>query len=519
MRLIQLHSTVDDSSVGHSSAAEEGKDRLTVGAPFGTLNIAEKQPGLLDVGSRVPAPSPNTVRTGPLLQGHSLRFANRAVVVVIVCVCVLPLVGLALDFTGCAVCRHRAYTWWVLLLIVASYGIWIPAIFSRDFSFNIGFFVPLIGTRVGVTQDEHNGYKEGPIHESTRTLVRLLWNADTRLGAVLVALYAFAVPTAKLLLLVSAEALRFRRPGASRSCVFTMQLISKWAAPDMFGYILLYHLIRQLQHPPLDAVGVLDVGFTCYSVFSVTCAVSSLGVPLPRLGDGKAPSVRPPVPVRLLGLGGVALAAALLCMAWLPVFLLGLARPCFAAHLDSATLSDHVPQAMKFILRVVRLEDIVPKQQVSIFTAMRSLAEWFHSDQDLNLLLAFVLLLVFTVLLTLADMLCLLFAAYQLWRSKETSGGSESLPWVTSIVRVAHILRHISMLDVLIMGVIVCTLAGATYRKNGFIVEIEVQGLTLLIVSEALHYVAYHLVSSTSEHLQEKAEKRVDAEVADKLRG
>merc|ERR1719203_2223602 len=91
-----------------------------------------------------------------------------------------------------------------------------------------------------------------------------------------------------MVLLVLGEAWRSGWPLRARACVKAVQLVSKWACPDLFAYVLLLHLVRALpRHCPLiETAGHLDVGFSCFSIFCVCSTLASLWIPLPSRSCG-----------------------------------------------------------------------------------------------------------------------------------------------------------------------------------------------------------------------------------------
>merc|ERR1719375_1682922 len=89
--------------------------------------------------------------------------------------------------------------------------------------------------------------------------------------------YAIAIPFIKFLMLILAECWRCSedagRVRRARWCIRTVQVISKWACPDMFAYILLLYLFHRLDGSKyLNAPAELDIGFTCFSIF---CTLST----------------------------------------------------------------------------------------------------------------------------------------------------------------------------------------------------------------------------------------------------
>jgi len=472
------------------------------------LLMGDLTKAIIDLANQQSAPQSNDARNTELLNGHSLLFNNLAVIVILACVCIMPFIGHKLDGrTASDEEKPRRFSYRIGFLLLASYLIWIPAIFSADFSFNIGFVVPVTGQRVGITQDEHHGWVPGPIHESTRTLVHLLWTTRAHVGAILIAIYAFIVPTVKLILLGIGELFRFSETiwlrRLARYCICLMQFISKWAAPDMFAYVLLYYLIRRLQNLPVSTLCMFDIGFTCYSVFSITCAISSLGVPLPKIeSDEVVKEVKPPLVRRMIA-GSfespgaekrrLLVLVGLLATVWACLFVYGLGVPCFALRLDADLLKDHVPDGMKQVLKMIKLNKIIFPQNVSLVQAMGSLMYWFATDHDLNILLGFVMLAVFAVTLTALNMANLIRTAWQL--SKENQIGNHPCPAMAR----SEVLKHLSMMDVLLMGIIVGTFAGGIYRDEGIVIYIR-SGIWVLVGAEVMHYLTYYCVSSLADY-------------------
>ena len=100
--------------------------------------------------------------------------------------------------------------------------------------------------------------------ESMLAFIQTLAADGSWIGVILIVLYAMVIPAAKLVLLALVGAWRRGTPRQvmrARLCVHVLQAISKWAAPDMFAYVLLLFLLRSLDHPPLlVAFAKLDIG-------------------------------------------------------------------------------------------------------------------------------------------------------------------------------------------------------------------------------------------------------------------
>merc|ERR1719382_2122664 len=143
----------------------------------------------------------------------------------------------------------------------------------------------------------------------------------------LVVTYAMILPAMKLILLLGGELYRFSPHAGeiafSRGCIRFVQVISKWACPDMFAYILMMYLIRGLDDNTsvLESDAQLDIGFMLFSVFCIGSTISSLAVRLPGedrmraepLAEGASP---PAVVLVLGGGGGVALVSMALALAF-----------------------------------------------------------------------------------------------------------------------------------------------------------------------------------------------------------
>merc|ERR1712125_98296 len=120
------------------------------------------------------------------------------------------------------------------------------------------------------------------VSDSTLGFVETLIRTGGWMGACFVVLFAIVVPIIKLVLLAvgelwrtSEDPVRVKKAGL---CITIVQLVSKWACPDMFAYVLLLYLIRSLNKgETMQGLMSLDAGFTCFSLFCISTTVSSLG--------------------------------------------------------------------------------------------------------------------------------------------------------------------------------------------------------------------------------------------------
>jgi len=410
---------------------------------------------------------------------------------------------------------------WVFALLVASYLVLIPGLFSKDFSFNIAVnvdleaigmkpevrqlikvLVPDLPDRIQITQPRG---LYGPIHESTRSFVGFLWQSNCRRGAVLIAIFAFVVPGLKLLLLGVGELWRNRKNPhlvtLSRSSILSVQLISKWAAPDMFAMILLYYLLRGLHHPPLlESLQVLDLGFTFYSVFSVFSVISTLAIKRPVLPESETETVEAePLMLRLVGRHGMLYVTMSLFVGWLVFFIHGIRMPCLSLRLEQQTIVDQfhlsasVMQFVNPVLDQLHLEQLI-RDDVSMWRCAIKLWGWFVHSGSLNLLLAIVMLVGFVLVATVLDMVSLVMAAYAL---RSTPGGKVAVGTPSTAMSASLVLKHLSFMDVLVVGVIIIAHAAAIYKEQGIVIGLS-RGIWVLAISEAWHYAAFYAVRNAS---------------------
>merc|ERR1719401_1285054 len=126
------------------------------------------------------------------------------------------------------------------------------------------------------------------------------------------------VPALKLVLMIVGEMWRFSddpfRRCVSYQAVRFVQVISKWACPDMFAYILMTYLLRDLdlRSDIISSAGFLDTGALCFSMFCIFSTLSSPAVKLPASGgwSGEAILVRPPFVATWFGSRGESLIIA-----------------------------------------------------------------------------------------------------------------------------------------------------------------------------------------------------------------
>mmetsp|Transcript_63357 Transcript_63357/g.137909 ORF Transcript_63357/g.137909 Transcript_63357/m.137909 type:complete len:537 (+) Transcript_63357:45-1655(+) len=384
---------------------------------------------------------------------------------------------------------------WLVGLQLASYVVLVYGIFAVLVSFNLS--ITAFGFHVNVTRSPDG--TPTALTESILSLIKAMLDNGAELGAVLVIFYAMFVPAVKFLLLIVSALWRNStdpwRVQAARRCIVFVQFISKWACPDMFAYILLLHLFSHLDNGALiEAPSKLDVGFTCFCVFCICSTFSSLAIELPKVPEESVVTPSPWV-LRHFGKGGVQCLASLWGVVFAIAFLVGIFWPCMGIRLDKHLLFEpvgNIPATYAPILDILNIDEQV-NSDVSLVLCSGTLLQRVISDGEANCLLALVILFGFAICLPVIDMAALLVAAFKL-RSKPVEA-SESKSTLDRAMALSHVLKHVSMLDVCIMGVVAICMSGRIYREQGVNIMI-LPGLTVLIVAEAVHYAMYDLVSS-----------------------
>jgi len=441
-------------------------------------------------------PRPSSAAATEVLRSNTASYINGFFIGVMAFFAIMPAAGYAVGkFSPCPKGPALGCSCWLLALLLASYIVLIPGIFAMDFSFNIAIIVPGIETRIGVTM-VHGSTTPGPIRESTRSLVGLMLATGNATGAILVGLYAFVVPVAKLVLLFLGELWRHspsrNRVQTARLCVYTVQIISKWASPDMFAYILLFYLIRHLDNPPLvESLAVFETGFTCYTAFCIASTVSSLAIRIPEMQDSA--DERPPMLIRIFGRRAIIFLAPGILAIWGCLFACGITMDCLSLRLDPTALLEKVGMSeLAPIIDATHLTKLVDSD-VSLWGCMWDMLALLHNTSELNLILAFVMLSVFAVALPVVDMVLLLIVSFRLCDNL-LGTVARKFPGLKAV----YIIKHLAMLDVLAMGIMVVSLGAAIYKEQGIILNMQ-PGLALLVFSEVLHYISYYAVLSVAD--------------------
>jgi len=437
------------------------------------------------------------------LGGNSTSYNNCVLVLLVASVAVSGILGHVVDiYLFPPSFRARGHPkGWTIGIILCTYTMLFPALRSVLFSFNIFFNI-----------EDSMGYNltRQPITESMLFLVNLLFKTGGQTGAYLIILYAIVTPAMKVVFLVLGELWRNSDREIFRSissvCILLVQVTSKWASPDMFAYILLLFLIRGMDHPPhMLSTAKLDVGFQCFTVFCLCSTFSTLAIHRPKLERQEqqpSASAATPLLLRCGGKQGALLIVTLLGTAFTVLLLIGIFIPCLGLHVDTNILvkpKGPVPKSMAWMLEDA-IDDLKIRPwlqaEVSMWQCIAALAQWSLTGEA-ACILAFVLLAVFAVALSVMDMLVLAAATLTL-----------EVPESSSAMAVSRMLKHVSMLDVFCMGVCVVCLAGQAYSAQGFCLSLR-SGLFPLIGAECLHYITFYLVSGAAHEDSDNASSAI----------
>jgi len=494
----------DDLGFFQRDATWEKGTRLSTGTAAEAAELAEaetntslpKLPKLTEIMQAgrlllAPSPSPEDVRGTSLLDGRPTVQANWIVAAVFLGMSGITGLAYLADCAGhkCPLLPH--VPWWALTLLVLGYFVWLPVLVAKDFSFNIALVV--LGLRLGITRDDN--LHPGPITESTRTLISRWWTHDLFAPACLMAVYVFFVPVLRLLLLVASECFRSssnkRVAQISRWCFWILPRMSKWADPGMFSYMLMYYLFRNWNNAPAQSVVVFDWGFTCYAAFIISSTVSGLGFAVGESDRSESQSVF----MRLLGPKVIKVAVGVLAFLWVPLFVVGVSSPFMKLSLNSTQLVEtalpNMPTAVKYALRRLSWEAVLPTVQVSIWEATGSMWAWFKAEGDLNILLCATILGVFVIAFTVADMYFTVVAAFGL--------GSQRSSVRRRVATRLKVFKELSMADVCLMGVVVIVLTHSVFDKLGFMLRAQ-SGFWCILASEVIHYMCHFMVVGAVEH-------------------
>lgn len=426
----------------------------------------------------------------PNLGGSSIQAVNRACYLIIGGLSLALLTGAAVDTWVMQAKPSKQTSVTAALALAFSYALLVPGLCETLFSFLITIDMLGINVVISTTHDSQPGADT----ESMISLISRLKDFGAMLGCVLVVLYAIVVPVAKLFMLCLGEYWRVSADRSlaslSRRFIQVVQVISKWACPDMFAYILILTLFREVgkKSDLIKMQAELDVGFTCFSVFCVTSTLASLSISPEDSGDQKQPP--PPPFMRLLGLRGMTLLVGLLTLAFAVLMGFGFVTPVMGLRISKDMILQPIGPLPAFLGPVIDgmgLEEQM-NTDVTLGSTIRLLASYIR-DGEVNCIIAIVMLLLNVVALTVLDMCALLAAMLTLSGSGKPD---RTLP-------AARVLKHCSMLDVFCMGTLIICASGETFQKQG-IFFLLMPGWGMLVAAEVLHYITFYLVDSVASY-------------------
>jgi len=427
--------------------------------------------------------------------GNSKSFINFVAVCIVALVVASLGLGYAVDkgaFPSLVMPRGRPSAM-TISLVVTSYTLLVPGLTGVSFSFNI---LLNVGDWLHLALFKDSQGNASPCTESTLSLIHGLFVHNNAMGGCFILLYAIIVPLFKVVALTLGEYWRCSEDEAlvnrSRSCILTVHFISKWACPDMFAYILLLYLFRDLNQPPvLESFGHLDTGFAFFAAFCVLSTFAALGIrPPPKQPDEVA---APTLATRTLRLQTAI--SALTCMFWI-CLAVGIVGPCMCMRLDEKAFDRGEPadELAKVLVNKLNLVERL-STDVSIVRCSMALARWVLFTGEVNMMFAFVLLVGFAVVVPVWHMMVLLKVAYQ-QDGVEAATTRQPNPKPDSgyaAIDSATVLHQIAMLDVCIMGVAVVLLCSGHYREHGLIM-FPGYGLASLLAAEVFRYTGHCMV-------------------------
>jgi hypothetical protein len=360
--------------------------------------------------------------------------------------------------------------------------------------------------KVNLTSDPDG--QPSAVAESLMSFLKLLWESGGWLGALLVIAYAIVIPAIKLVLIFVGEACRNSKPLTSYRCIVFVQMVSKWASPDMFAYVLLLYLLRHMSHPPSILVTArLEVGFLAFSLFCINSTFSSLAIPLPELEDeGKKGK---PLVLRCFGYCGMKVVAIILAVGFLAGWFYGIQASVMHLNLDinDLKISDNV----KSILEKMHFAQLV-QAEVTLIDCAEATLGWIK-EGEIAMVMAFLLIVVFVIALPFFNVVVLATVAIThkpgsvIVNARSISAKDFNEAQGRNLgVKMAHVLGHTEMLDVFIMGICVIAAAGQAYHSDGIIIAIQ-GGLLYLLGAEVFHYILYYMILSVCEHQEVIVEK------------
>jgi len=273
----------------------------------------------------------------------------------------------------------------------------------------------------------------------------------------------------------------------------------------MIVICLMYHLVREMNNLPIEALVSLDAGFTCYCLFIILCAITSTLYPIPEIPEDEDST--PPMSVRFCGTKQLFAATCISGTIWAALFVVAIIFPVLGMSLNEESLRAHVDSSMLFVLDLIKLEKLAPPVSVSMWSAAIGLAKHLHGEPDLNILLAFFMQMGLAIIVTVLSMVGALVVAFQTRRcsvdSDQMATDMRQLPCgPISALPFLRLTDHLALLDVSCMGVILVWICGSMYKDYGMNIY-SLWGLWVMIASEVVrHFIVWHVESAAEYHLR-----------------
>lgn len=278
----------------------------------------------------------------------------------------------------------------------------------------------------------------------------------------------------------------------------------------MFAYMLLVYLFRQIDESgtAVSAPSELRIGFTCFTTFCVASTISTLAITAPEVPLDDDESTAPgsePAAVRWIGLENLPAVVSVLVISCLSIFVTGMAMSCLSLTLDEGKIASSygIPEWLCNLFGLSGISATVSLWQASL--AMTSYA----LGGEATAAVAAVMLLIFVISILIVDLIVLLIVAVCVrWAALEPRD-DEVVGWASEAMSWASCFKHISMLDVFIMGILVVGAAGSAYASYGVVLKFQM-GMVWLGAAEVLHYAIYYLVHDAVHFLEEKQLRKSD---------
>lgn len=389
---------------------------------------------------------------------------------------------------------------WLIVLFATSYIALVPGICMMLFRVRMIWIDPGDHRHLDVIVDQGALTAKPYIKETMSSLVEFLFKGGNYPAGILVGFYGFGVPVAKLALLI---AVAFYRQNPQKAAlhsrlVHIIQFISKFDSPKLICYALIMFIIGSQNYPGLVETSFhLDVGYMYYFVFCIFTLVGALLIPCELPEKQKVP----PLLVRYkFDPKGLFIVMAILTAAFAVVFYYGSFTGFMSVSLD------FVKAGPFYMMDPLYSRDAVEKlhmstwtkRDISVWLTVKTLWQQCFQQFEANAFLAWVMMAIFVLVFTVLDMAVLLYASFLLWRAPAKSLQLRRTLW---LMKVAHWLKYLSMLDVAALGIAIMTVAvSVTFGGIGISISPKLGGLLALVIAEVLHYAAYYSTVAAVEY-------------------